>query len=461
MTKQCLEFVFAVVKERRGRDWSTYEALGDLLDRCIEALPVHGSELVLACIHFPLSFELDQGLMVNRWPNPSTGLHRFPRTEVSARTAADDARIAQLLTLAQTGVGRDAVIVRLRVLLLAGLLSRAEIDALGEAIWHVVDDGDPPLPAEIPYYKHILLDLPHPASVNVDGLLRARLHRRFRHGAPETDSLNDIYFAAIRSDKRCVPDPDFASGMLDDCLARHPRLLAWLEYNEDHEEPGTRRRRLGRVIGRVLLPSMGTEDLTSTRYDGLVAYMVKEQSTEAVAGFPYFAEALKERQQEIYHWIIWALMRPHHSEVGAGAHAIVTWFREPRLRAMLTVATQAHLCESLLAALGAGRLEGLDTMIDAAKAVQRLGEFSSMQTIRLAHLAQQILESTSPHNIEPQSEAAGQFSLARAAVARLANELCGSEVPEVAELARALAGTLSADPLPEVRFAIPQQHSST
>lgn len=86
--------------------------------------------------------------------------------------AIDNKTIAELLhQLGDEGDSRIVAFCRLNKLYHLGLLDEEQKEKFGEQLWSKTDVKSG-FPANIPYYNHIYLQLPHPTSVDVEGMLR-------------------------------------------------------------------------------------------------------------------------------------------------------------------------------------------------------------------------------------------------------------------------------------------------
>lgn len=84
----------------------------------------------------------------------------------------DKKTIAELLLqLGEEGDSRIVAFCRLNKLYHLGLLDEEQKVRFGERLWSKIEEKSG-FPANIPYYNHIYLQLPHPKSIDVDGMLR-------------------------------------------------------------------------------------------------------------------------------------------------------------------------------------------------------------------------------------------------------------------------------------------------
>ena len=112
----------------------------------------------------------------NHYPHYENVLRFDPVTFADITTvrdvAIDNKTIAeQLHQLGDEGDSRIVAFCRLNKLYHLDLLNEEQKVKFGEQLWSRTDKGSG-FPANIPYYNHIYLQLPHPKSVDVEGMLR-------------------------------------------------------------------------------------------------------------------------------------------------------------------------------------------------------------------------------------------------------------------------------------------------
>lgn len=96
----------------------------------------------------------------------------FADIDAVSEVEIDKKTIAELLhQLGEEGDSRMVAFCRLNKLFHIGLLDEEQKAKFGEQLWSKTDEKSG-FPANIPYYDHIYLQLPHPDSVDVEGMLR-------------------------------------------------------------------------------------------------------------------------------------------------------------------------------------------------------------------------------------------------------------------------------------------------
>lgn len=452
--QKSLKFAFDLAENNRDIGWRQYEALGDLFEGSISALPSHDAALALRCASMPLASELSEKLMERLWPDPAAWLTRFDVALVTERSPVNTERIEHLLRTARySGFERMQALTRLSALLHLDLMSPQQKNAFGEALWSKLDDGNPPLPSEMPFRIRTLRDLPAPHSDDVVALIRERLFTVSKYARPEDKTILDMIAVATGTDP-VLPKSSSATELLDDYLQLHPRLRTWLEGspNKPHYQVRLRRDWLGLVVGRALVPGMETSKLTTERLNKLLDLMDETNSASAVTALPYFAAAHPGKVGQLLYRVQVALLGSVSGDVAGGAEAVRTWLGKENLRACLSTDQISHLQELLFTALTANSNQTELEVVKTAHAVLAKN-LDPAYVGRLTKATQLLLKRTQPDQVQPGADSEAYFSLVRAEVLRMAKTLLDKGQVKSDELQAAVIGS-SFDPLPEIRFAL-------
>ena len=452
--QKSLNFAFDLAENNRDIEWRQYEALGDLFEGAISALPIHDAALSLRCASMLLASELSERLMKNLWPEPTQWLNRFDANQDMTLSAVNTERIEHLLRTARlSGFARTQALMRLSALLRLGLLSPQQKNVFGEALWSKLDDGNPPLPSEIPFQIRTLRDLPAPHSVDVVALLCERLFTVSKYARPEDQTILDMIAVATSPDP-VLPASSTATALLDDYLQLHPRLRIWIEGSPNESPYLVRLRRdwLGLVVGRALVPAMEAYQLTPERLDKLLDLMDETNSASAVTALPYFAAAHPGEVGRLVYRVQVALLGAVSGDVAGGAEAVRTWLGKENLRACLSTEQISHLQELLITALTVNSSQSELEVVKTAHAVLAKN-LDPAYAGRLTKATQLLLKRTQPDQILLGTDGEAYFSLVRAEVLRMAKTLLDSGQMKSDELQAAVVES-SSDPLPEIRFAL-------
>lgn len=449
-----LKFAFDLVENKRDIEWRQHEALGDLFEGAISSLPLHDAALVLRCASLPLASELSERLMERWWPEPARWLTRFDANQDMELSSVNTGRIEQLLKIARrSGLERPQALTRLNALLRLGLLSPEQESAFGDALWSKLDKGSPPLPLEMPFRIHALRDLPAPHSVDVVALLRERLFTVSRNARPDDQVIVEMIAAAFAPNP-LLPTSSSATELLDDYLLLLPRLRIWLRGSSNEPPYLLERRRdwLGQVVGHVLVPAMEVSQLTTERLDKVLDLMDETNSASAVAALPCFAAAHPSEVGRLLYRVQSALLGAASGDVGGGAEAVRIWLGKENLRVCLSSDQIAHLHELLFTALTvSSRLPELEVVTTTHAVLAK--NLDSANAGRLTKAIQLLLKRTQPDQVQPGTDDDAYFSMVRAELLRMAKTLLDSELVTSEELQAAVIES-SADPLPEIRFAL-------
>lgn len=453
--QKCLKFAFDLAENNRDIEWRQHEALGDLFEGAISALPLHDADLALRCASMPLVSELSgKRILEHLWPEPTKWLTRFEANQGMELSPVNAGRIEHLLRIARhSGFERTQALTRLSALLRLGLLSPEHKVAFGEALWSNLDNGSPPLPSGFPFRIHALRGLPAPHSVDVVALICQKLFTVSKYARPDDDAIVEIIAATTVPDP-VLPTSSSATELLDDYLLLHPWLRIWLEGSSDEPPYLIRLRRewLGQVVGRALVPVMEATQLTTERLDKLLDLMDETNSANAVTALPYFAAAHPGEVGRLLYRVQVALLSAVSGDIAGGAEAVRTWLGKANLRACLSTAQISHLQELLFTALTASSSQSTLEVVKTAHAVLAKN-LDPANAGRLTKATQLLLKRTQPDEVQHGADDEAYFSLVRAEVLRMAKTLLESGQVKSDELESAVMES-SSDPLPEIRFAL-------
>lgn len=453
--QKCLEFAFDLAENNGAIEWRQHEALGDLFEGAISALPVHGVALVLRCVSMPLVSELSGNRCLEHlWPEPTQWLTRFESNQGVEPASMHQARNECLLRVARfAGDARKTALIRLWTLQRAGLLTCEQKEAFGKALWSTLDQGSPPLPSEIPFQINELLTLPAPQSVDLVALLRQNLFTVSKYMRPDDDAMVELIAVATTLDP-VRPTPSSATAFLDNYVEPNPWLRGWLQGSPD-EQPyllELRRNWLGQVIARSLVPSMEADQLTKERLNKILDLMDETNCASAVAALPYFAAAHPGEVVRLLYRIQAAVLGTASADVIGGADAVRIWLSKESLRACLSPDQIAHLHELLFTALTVSSRLPAFAVVATTHAVLAKN-LESANADRLTKVTLLLLARTQPDHIQPGTADEAHFSMVRAELLRMVKTLLDSGQVKSGELQAALFES-STDPLPEVRFAV-------
>lgn len=453
--QKCLEFAFDLAENNQDIEWRQHEALGDLFEGAISALPVHDAALALRCVSMPLVSELSGNrILEHLWPEPTQWLTRFEPNLGIELAPLHTARIELLLrTAGYAGCERRQALSRLRTLQRVGLLSPEQKEAFGKALWSTLDQGSPPLPSEIPFRINTLRNLPAPAGVDVEHLLCQRLFAVSKYPRPDDDRM--IKMIAVAAQPTPLrPTADLAAALLDSYLEPNPWLQAWLRGSRDDSPHLLELRRdwLGQVIARSLVPAMETDQLTTERLNKILDLMDETNCASAVAALPYFAAAHSGEAVRLLYRIQAAVLGTASGGVVGGADAVRIWLSKENLRACLSPDQIAHLHELLFTALTVSSRLPEFAVVATTHAVLAKN-LDSANAHRLTKVTLLLLARTQPEQIQPGTDDEAHFSMVRAELLRMANTLLNSGQMNSDELQAAVLES-STDPLPEIRFAL-------
>lgn len=444
-----------------GHLW-LYEPLGHLVDYSIETIPPAGRQpIVLPMLEFPLSE--DRGAHPFQWPNPIKSLWT-----ISPGRVMGDVRwslcVAHLIERAKAGSPeRREAIVRLAYLAKHNALTAEETEAFGQVLWSETDEANAGLPANADLLASMFVELPAPPTVDRHSRVRAYLFDcdiqeilSPSGGLSSRDignRLNHLLAITATIQGPLRPTADQAVRMFDTIVRWRPSapmptdpigasLLRPLRENA--------RRTLGEVLRTVATPSLRSEDRTSERARALLTLLCEVPGTTAAGALPYFLGEDEGLRAEIVGGIQQAISGRTDEEVAGGVMAVEQWAAQAASAAAAPFPPQ--LPDRLISAIESRRQIGMRLVLGGLRQPIVAGMLSEDDRARVSRMLGDLMIEQQYERVDPDSREAVSVSLVRAECVRLARALedAGTSNSHTA----AWLAAASADPLPEVRFAL-------
>lgn len=257
-------FGLEIFAAREGRSPWLCESVGHLIEFCGKAMTLdHRSGLALRILEFPTAGEA--GLPgVYFWPSASSWLSIFKpqRPEADSKWGV---RISALIKLvADGGSDRSEAVFRLADLVQHDALTTEERDTFAQALWSILDDGDPPLPMVDRLLKSAFSWLPAPDSVHVEPKLRSRIY-----GAIKMDvDIPLLHAIAAMSNPphgqlAILPTGEETRFLFDTLSAWRPKLfVSPIEGALSRSGEDSKASAVALVLGRILSNGLDHEDRT-------------------------------------------------------------------------------------------------------------------------------------------------------------------------------------------------------
>ncbi|MDT7953905.1 MAG: hypothetical protein RQ966_20595, partial [Acetobacteraceae bacterium] len=424
-----------------------------LAERSLSALPPQEqTSLVLEALEFPLP----DVNMTRYWKAPSPVGYLFGHSVRPERPSTDprwDSRIKHLIeNVGAENQTRTEAVLRLAYLTYYGVLKVDEREALGHALWSKLDDGQPPLPRDTGLLPHVLARLPAPEGHDAEEAVQARLFDA-ELVANDRERLEAIAMAAQEEGphKALRPTREQALRLFDEMATWRERPIdaGGLMEASDRVLQKRAKRRAGETLAFAVVPQFASEDFTEARVQSLLAPNSGISASSLLPALPYLVMHEHETLPEVTARLRRAMVADDFDEVAGAVMAVETWARLEREECAPALPQQ--LTDRLMFAIETQQREGLQGLVWCARKLVEAGKLSG-DTARLNEALGDLLVGTGYDTIEPESRAAITISVVRAECVRLARVLeeCGAGGQPVAAWLEAA----TADPLPEVRFAL-------
>lgn len=284
-----LRWAFSLAARPALKHWWVFEALGNLLERSLKALPHDQiSQFTGDMLNLPLPGEKDTELPERDWPELA-GLFQDVPISRPEKGQAWSHRIAQLIERVAGGraADRTRATMRLFVLQQAGILTPNERVAVSTALWARLDEHTG-LPGELNLFHFVSLCFPDAAPDDYTE----------RYAKAVMDPLADG-----RIDERSTTDLvgffhcGLSSGALEKISKRRELIAALFEWTipetsnlpsiADYESQRARDAswQVGRLLGQFLLPRERSGGLPGDFLEDLTASIVEVRHPNCFAGF--------------------------------------------------------------------------------------------------------------------------------------------------------------------------------
>jgi hypothetical protein len=418
-----------------------FEPIANLAEFSLEAvLPERREQFIGAFLAFPTAGEF--GLSdLDQFPRASSWLGQI-RTLPANLDPSWAPDVERLLSRIEHRAHPAEPMLRLWHLMRSDLLGRAEVARYAAALWSNLDDGDPPLPQDHPFYPSTLLSLPRPEGVDVEERVARRLF-----DSPDKLTLVELQGFQLLEDGLLKPTAVQARALFDHLVAWRPKPFASpLHQAFETREVAQKANAVARALGGVIMPALEQCDLTGERLMALVAFLDEVGDSEALAALTYFIGALPAQSADITARLRRALFMADADWVQAAVRALVVWAQQPRLP------LPESMADRLVSAFEARRWPGLVSTVYGLRRLVELSVLTLAQCDRLDGPLDALIQETTYEQVRRSSVEAISASLVRRECVGLANALSQKGLAGVA--AEAWLELAPDDPLPEVRYAL-------
>lgn len=445
-SKNVFRLAMEIGRDSALKHFWLFEVIDHLAQYSLKSIPdVQQSDLLFDALSFPLPCEIgiDAARDVERWPNPV--IDSQCKRENDPRL---DRRIQELIEAAVPGSSSCAsVLLRLVPLAKNNMLTREELNRLAIRLW-----GENPGYKVLPHtglLPHALLVLPAVDRNEANALMSRILFNAEDASFFTTEHLSGVIGAATVKPDPLLPSSEQATECFD-------RLVSWRPSTEEDDPLGMRSRKrkalvecIGEVLSYSITPSLVPDDITTPRFEKLLAFHKDVGALPVIIALPYFAGLSDDIVTLVETAIRKGMQGRTGREVGWSAHALHKW---KELAAIGKVPPPPDsLLLKMIYLIESGRTVGLHSLLRYAGEMLRKNWLSSAHVGALADSIPELFDDADYSGIMPNSEEAVTASLIREMCVRLARELM-KVAPR--EKMKAMLEAAKDDALPEVRFAV-------
>ncbi len=444
---ELLNWGFSLCHDKEWDHWWLYEPLSHLLDRALSAIPRSSrSSFALSILDLPLLTEKKAEGIERDWPELGEKLIAVAKY-IERPPTLWDARVVQLIQAARGAHRQDRTraLVRLLALTRAGVLTDHERELLDSAIW-AIPSASGRLPGGTDLLPHVWLELSDEPTI----------HEAFRHDVidqlrtAELIEQRMVALVAIEEDQNIAPEvrPDAQTAFEIAC-----RLARWRRRGQPDPGDGFDYEAftIGRCLAQAVLPRVSSQSFDAKFCSELLEAARDDANPYNVGALPFVAIRRPELTADVQRAIRRTMVSRDREVAAQALYAVQRWSMlagDTGTLPSTLVSDVANLCSarhdpSLLAALRVssellrhGRLSAND--------VEQLEEALDLMLVDTAY-ANQLGSRLSPVTL----------TLVRAAAVALASELM--KAGHRSQAAQAWLDLASADPMPEVRFALEPQ----
>lgn len=449
--KTYYRWALKLCKSEAANDWWLYKHIGNVLTRCLEAIPAdERNELAETAIFLPLSGERNANGIDADWPELIDVFDQadFRRPAKNLKWAK---RIEELVRAVRYGnpLDRDRAILRLRALFKAGLLETSEKEDLANAIW-IKTNGEGGWPTSDSLYPFVFLELPEASPHQAKKLFLDRCVK----GA-DAASLDVHFVRNLNGGLKTSRD------VMEEARRNFPRILEnFVSWKPRIIERDIVRRQVEQAneetshaiedfLANTLLPEMDAGEISVQAKNTWLGTLTNGQDHFIAATAFEYARLFPAEVDKIILVVRKALYSQRSRKLASGYHAISRFINayenEGSNVPEIFISDVISACESM-------RTPGLHHAIHSAKRLVKTGLLSGEDKLRLAESVELIWSDFSYFEEAKDGERLITLTLVRSECAKLAQALLKSG--QRTEAVDKICLEARDDPVPEVRHAI-------
>lgn len=433
-------FALEMGSQKEMQDVWLNDSIEHLIKYSLKSIPISNHQgLLLKTLQFPLKIELE-GQRAYRWPNPV--IRNVSTREINTSI---DSRIDELINKVRSESSAQ-VLDRLIPLIENSYLNEDALNRLAEKVWGKSKDIKA-LP-DLGIFKWAFYKLPSSSPEKVEALVRRYLFKAEKGELFNDNRLSDIISAANIKDCQKLPDEKEAVAYFD-------FLVDWRAPTEIEELRLFRKvegleKLVAQALSYSIVPALSKTELDQANFKKLEDFFKSTEACEILISFPYFANALSEKNVIVERLIRNSLLNSDRLMVTQAAIAILKW------RELSECDAVKRLISLLISIINYNQAPSMFKLLWTAKKMLSENYLSDNDCLVLREGIPRIFDSMNyDKTIDKNKEI--DISFIRAECVKLAIYLLKMDDSNEGNthLKRVIEEAKS-DPLPEVRFAAEQ-----
>lgn len=448
--REYYEWTLALCWQEAANDWWLYEHIGNLLERCLEAMPIDDRRaLAETAVFFPLPVERKIDAMARDWPELMDCFQQedFQRPEKNTAWAG---RVSELIAIInnESTEDRQRAILRMHLLFKSNLLLEDEESELAKAIWSTIDEYKG-WPLAFNMYPYVFLELPETKKDHAKELFYAQFVEKVTLDKVDADFINTLS-GGLNSSKNILEcASDHFENILLVCMNWKPRSADSDSLRDVGFRNDADKRAITNLLTWTLLPEIKSEDIAPETKEKWLAHLASPDYQGMVATAFEFSRLYPEELGSMVRLIRKSIYSRNSKNITSGYHAIQQFINAAKIRKRevpeILVSDVISACESM-------RELGLHHALHAAVQFVETSVVGDDGLRRLADTVELIWSEFSYDVSFSSDERMITLTLVRGQCARMAKVLMnlGMETDAV----KIICEEALNDPAPEVRYSI-------
>lgn len=444
-----LQWALQLCENNAANDFWLYKHIGNVMERCIEALPAdYRKDMAYTALFLPLSGERGADAVAREWPELIDAFEQndFFRPDSCIKWTG---RIEELIRAVGSAgeLDRDRAILRLRVLFKAGQLKPPEIESLAFQIWKKTDE-ETGWPCTKSLYPFVFLELPETVPGQALDLFISCCVEKAMIGPVDANLLNTVAGGVQVSRSIVDKSKVHFAGIFETCLGWQPRvphandLMSDAEYRNNNDQ-----RAIAVLLTCNVLPELDAQEITAEAKELWTEYLNNPRNNYSVATAFEYSRIFTENREAMVLLIRKALHSTDETKVAYGFFAVnrfIEALKQDKSEVPpVLISTVISICESV-------RLRGLHHALSATVEFVKAGVVDG-ELVRLTETAAVIWSEFTYDSKTLDKESMITCTLVRGECVKLAKALI--QAGQKTDSNTQICDQAAEDPIPEVRFA--------